>query len=146
MLWSLLAVIRGEHLGVKNCPKLKWYSKKVFRYWPNNSCYYPHPTLPIPSSLKNGSVFQLSFQSNSNPFSFQVQQISNRLLSTYDIDLDDFLSEIDSSITACRGAFQQLEGEEILLSENDWEKIQMQVGCLLLLLFKNSTFIGFYTL
>lgn len=76
-----------------------------------------------------------------------MQQINNRLLSTYDIDLDDFLSEIDSSITACRGAFQQLEGEEILLSENDWEKIQMQVGCLLLLLlFKNSTFIGFYTL
>lgn len=55
-----------------------------------------------------------------------MQQISNRLLSTYDIDLDDFLSKIDSSIAACRGAFQQLEGEEILLSENDWEKIQMQ--------------------
>ncbi|OXB73248.1 UNVERIFIED_CONTAM: hypothetical protein H355_014620 [Colinus virginianus] len=63
-----------------------------------------------------------------NPFSSQVQQISNRLLSSYDTNLDDFLSKIDSSIVACRDTFQQLE--EMLLSENDWEKIQMQVSWL----------------
>lgn len=115
-------------LGVKNCPKLKWNSKKVFRYWPN-SCYFPTPHFPSPPPWKT-AVFQLSFQSNSNPFSFQVQQISSRLLSSYDINLDDFLYKIDSSIAACRDAFQQLEGKEILLSENDWERIQMQVGWL----------------
>ncbi|XP_021242491.1 RING finger protein 32 isoform X2 [Numida meleagris] len=59
-------------------------------------------------------------------FEEKVQQISKRLLSSYDINLDDFLSKIDSSIAACRDAFQQLEEKEILLSENDWEKIQMQ--------------------
>ncbi|XP_072184362.1 RING finger protein 32 [Excalfactoria chinensis] len=59
-------------------------------------------------------------------FEEKVQQISNRLLSSYDINVDDFLSKIDSSIAACREAFQQLDGKEILLSENDWERIQMQ--------------------
>ncbi|OXB64010.1 hypothetical protein ASZ78_002894, partial [Callipepla squamata] len=60
----------------------------------------------------------------------KVQQISNRLLSSYDTNLDDFLSKIDSSIAACRDKFQQLEEKEMLLSENDWEKIQMQVSWL----------------
>ncbi|KAM6413188.1 RING finger protein 32 [Pluvialis apricaria] len=59
-------------------------------------------------------------------FEKKVQQISNRLLSSYDINLDEFFSEIDSSIAASRDVFQQLEGKEILLSETDWEKIQMQ--------------------
>ncbi|KAM7123108.1 LOW QUALITY PROTEIN: RING finger protein 32 [Ciconia maguari] len=60
-----------------------------------------------------------------NQFSFQVQKISN-LLSSYNINLDDFFSEIDSSIAASRDVFQQLEGKEILVSETDWEKVQMQ--------------------
>ncbi|XP_013041227.1 RING finger protein 32 [Anser cygnoides] len=59
-------------------------------------------------------------------FEEKVQQISNRLLSSYDINLDDFFSEIDSTIAASRDVFQQVEGKEILVSENDWEKIQMQ--------------------
>ncbi|KAK4826378.1 hypothetical protein QYF61_008049, partial [Mycteria americana] len=33
---------------------------------------------------------------------------------------------IDSSIAASRDVFQQLEGKEILISETDWEKVQMQ--------------------
>ncbi|XP_067148628.1 RING finger protein 32 isoform X1 [Apteryx mantelli] len=60
-------------------------------------------------------------------FEEKVQHISNRLLSSYDINLDGFFSEIDSSIAASRDAFQQLEGKEMLLSKLDWEKIQMQV-------------------
>ncbi|XP_014800391.1 PREDICTED: RING finger protein 32 [Calidris pugnax] len=59
-------------------------------------------------------------------FEEKVQQISSRLLSSYDINLDEFFSEIDSSIAASRHVFQQLEGKEILISESDWEKIQMQ--------------------
>ncbi|NWT39479.1 RNF32 protein, partial [Chroicocephalus maculipennis] len=59
-------------------------------------------------------------------FEEKVQQISNRLLSSYDINLDEFFSEIDSSIAASRNVFQQLEGKQILISETDWEKIQMQ--------------------
>ncbi|XP_010165946.2 RING finger protein 32-like [Antrostomus carolinensis] len=55
-----------------------------------------------------------------------VQQISNRLLSSYDINLDEFFSEIDSSLAASRDVFQQLEGKEISISDTDWEKIQMQ--------------------
>ncbi|PKK32339.1 ring finger protein 32 [Columba livia] len=54
----------------------------------------------------------------------KVQEISNRLLSSYDINLDEFFSEIDSSIAASRDVFQQLE--EIVISETDWEKIQIQ--------------------
>lgn len=64
----------------------------------------------------------------------QVQEISNRLLSSYDINLDEFFSEIDSSIAASRDVFQQLE--EIVISETDWEKIQIQVGWLCLFVFK----------
>ncbi|XP_074430235.1 RING finger protein 32 [Larus michahellis] len=59
-------------------------------------------------------------------FEEKVQQISNRLLSSYDINLDEFFSEIDSSIAASRDVFQQSEGKQILVSETDWEKIQMQ--------------------
>ncbi|NXV41977.1 RNF32 protein, partial [Uria aalge] len=59
-------------------------------------------------------------------FEEKVQQISNRLLSSYDINLEEFFSEIDSSIAASRDVFQQLEGKQILISETDWEKIQMQ--------------------
>ncbi|NXW33448.1 RNF32 protein, partial [Phaetusa simplex] len=59
-------------------------------------------------------------------FEEKVQQISNRLLSSYDINLDEFFSEVDSSIAASRDVFQQLEGKQILISETDWEKIQMQ--------------------
>ncbi|NXK52250.1 RNF32 protein, partial [Chauna torquata] len=59
-------------------------------------------------------------------FEEKVQQISNRLLRSYDINLDEFFSEIDSSIAASRDVFQQVEGKEIFISENDWEKIQMQ--------------------
>ncbi|NXL47494.1 RNF32 protein, partial [Podilymbus podiceps] len=58
-------------------------------------------------------------------FEEKVQQISERLLSSYDINLSEFFSQIDSSIAASREVFQQLEGKEIL-SETDWEKIQLQ--------------------
>ncbi|XP_065485870.1 RING finger protein 32 [Caloenas nicobarica] len=54
----------------------------------------------------------------------KVQEISNRLLSSYDINLDEFFSEIDSFIAASRDVFQQLE--ETVISEIDWEKIQIQ--------------------
>nr|XP_009943461.1 PREDICTED: LOW QUALITY PROTEIN: RING finger protein 32 [Opisthocomus hoazin] len=59
-------------------------------------------------------------------FEKKVQQISNRLLSFYNINLDEFFSEIDYSIAASRDVFQQLEGKEISISETDGEKIQMQ--------------------
>ncbi|NXL01485.1 RNF32 protein, partial [Mesembrinibis cayennensis] len=59
-------------------------------------------------------------------FEKKVQQISNRLLSSYDINLDEFFSELGYSIAASQDVFQQLEGKEILISETDWEKIQMQ--------------------
>ncbi|NXU54798.1 RNF32 protein, partial [Turnix velox] len=56
----------------------------------------------------------------------KVQQISTRLLSSYDIDLDEFFSEVDSSIAANREVLQQLEGKETPISETEWDKIQMQ--------------------
>ncbi|XP_009682220.2 RING finger protein 32 [Struthio camelus] len=59
-------------------------------------------------------------------FEEKVQHISNRLLSSYDINLDEFFSEIDSSIAASQDVVQQLEGKETLLNRIDWEKIQMQ--------------------
>ncbi|NWI26380.1 RNF32 protein, partial [Sula dactylatra] len=59
-------------------------------------------------------------------FEKKVQQISNQLLSSYDINLDEVFFEIDYSIAASRDVFQQSEGKEILISETDWEKIQMQ--------------------
>ncbi|NWI19458.1 RNF32 protein, partial [Crypturellus soui] len=59
-------------------------------------------------------------------FEEKVQHISNRLLHSYDINLDEFFSEIDSSIAASRDVFQQVEEKEMVLSKPDWEKIQMQ--------------------
>ncbi|KAM6338996.1 LOW QUALITY PROTEIN: RING finger protein 32 [Podargus strigoides] len=53
-------------------------------------------------------------------------EISNQLLSSYNINPDDFF-EMDSSIAAS-DVFHQLEGKEILIGETDWEGIQMQVS------------------
>uniref|UniRef100_A0A8C0EIY4 Ring finger protein 32 n=1 Tax=Bubo bubo TaxID=30461 RepID=A0A8C0EIY4_BUBBB len=57
---------------------------------------------------------------------FFEERISNQLLSSYDINLAEFFSKMDSSIAASQDVFQQLEGKELLTSETDWEKIQMQ--------------------
>ncbi|NWU70563.1 RNF32 protein, partial [Pterocles burchelli] len=57
---------------------------------------------------------------------FEEKVYQQSTVSSYNMDLDEFFSEIDSSIAARRDMFQQLEEKEILISENDWEKIQMQ--------------------
>ncbi|XP_025043657.1 RING finger protein 32 isoform X2 [Pelodiscus sinensis] len=60
-------------------------------------------------------------------FEAKFLEISNRLLSSYDTNIDEFFSEIDSSIAASRNLFQQLEEKFApLISEIEWEKIQMQ--------------------
>ncbi|XP_050798229.1 RING finger protein 32 isoform X4 [Gopherus flavomarginatus] len=60
-------------------------------------------------------------------FEAKFQEISNRLLSSYDTNIDEFFSEIDSSIAASRNVLQQLEEKFApLISETEWEKIQMQ--------------------
>ncbi|KAH1176678.1 hypothetical protein KIL84_010380, partial [Mauremys mutica] len=60
-------------------------------------------------------------------FEAKFQEISDRLLSSYDTNIDEFFSEIDSSIAASRNVLQQLEEKFApLISETEWEKIQMQ--------------------
>ncbi|XP_019386107.1 PREDICTED: RING finger protein 32 isoform X1 [Crocodylus porosus] len=60
-------------------------------------------------------------------FEEKFQEISSRLLSSYDTNIDEFFSEIDSSVATSRNILQQLQEKFApLICEADWEKIQMQ--------------------
>lgn len=63
------------------------------------------------------------------PHPFQFTEISHRLLCSYSTDIEDLFWEIDHCLAINRSVLQQLEdrcGHE--LTDEDWEKIQIQVG------------------
>nr|XP_019785818.2 RING finger protein 32 [Tursiops truncatus] len=63
-------------------------------------------------------------------FEAKFTEISHRLLCSYHTDIDELFSEIDHCLALNRSVLQQLEytcGHE--LTEEDWGKIQTQVGC-----------------
>lgn len=59
----------------------------------------------------------------------QFTEISHRILCSYNTNIDELFSEIDLCLAVNRSILQQLDeqhGHEI--TEEDWEKIQVQVG------------------
>ncbi|XP_070372985.1 RING finger protein 32 isoform X2 [Equus asinus] len=63
-------------------------------------------------------------------FEEKFTEISHRMLCSYHTDIDELFSEIDHCLAMNRSVLQQLEercGHE--LTEDDWERIQTQVGC-----------------
>lgn len=63
------------------------------------------------------------------PRAFQFTEISHRILCSYSTDIEDLFQEIDHCLAINRSVLQQLEdrcGHE--LTEEDWERIQTQVG------------------
>ncbi|XP_007666045.1 RING finger protein 32 [Ornithorhynchus anatinus] len=60
-------------------------------------------------------------------FEEKFKEISNRLLRSYDTNIEEFFTEIDCCVAANRRILQQLEercGREV--TEVEWEKVQMQ--------------------
>lgn len=56
-------------------------------------------------------------------------EICQRLLNSYDTHIDEFFSEIDSTVATSQTVFQQLDQKlGPLIGEIEWEKIQLQVG------------------
>lgn len=63
------------------------------------------------------------------PCPLQFTEINHRILCSYSTDIEDLFREIDHCLAINRSVLQQLEdrcGHE--LTEEDWEKIQIQVG------------------
>ncbi|XP_027696714.1 RING finger protein 32 [Vombatus ursinus] len=60
-------------------------------------------------------------------FEEKFTEISNRILSSYDTNIEQLFSEIDYCIAANRSILQQFEKRRDQdITEDDWEKIQMQ--------------------
>ena len=60
---------------------------------------------------------------------FQFTEISHRILCSYNTDIEELFSEIDHCLAINRSILQQLEDRcSHELTEEDWEKIQIQVG------------------
>ncbi|XP_042330955.1 RING finger protein 32 isoform X2 [Sceloporus undulatus] len=60
-------------------------------------------------------------------FEEKFTEICQRLLNSYDTHIDELFSEIDSTVAASQDVFQQLDKTfGTLLSEDEWERIQMQ--------------------
>lgn len=79
------------------------------------------------SSFKNDST--LSFRCSSQCLCSQFTEISHRILCSYNTNIDELFSEIDLCLAVNRSILQQLDdrcGHE--MTEEDWEKIQVQVG------------------
>ncbi|XP_030045772.1 RING finger protein 32 [Microcaecilia unicolor] len=73
-------------------------------------------TIP-PQNIKLRKIF----------FTEKFEEISNRLLRSYDTNIDAFFSEIDDCIAASRNVLQQLDKKSVPeISEAEWEKIQIQ--------------------
>ncbi|KAH0627594.1 hypothetical protein JD844_003511 [Phrynosoma platyrhinos] len=60
-------------------------------------------------------------------FEEKFTEICQRLLNSFDTHVDELFSEIDSTVAASQDAFQQLDKTlGTLISEDEWERIQMQ--------------------
>ncbi|XP_029444343.1 RING finger protein 32 isoform X1 [Rhinatrema bivittatum] len=60
-------------------------------------------------------------------FEEKFEEINNRLLRSYDTNIDEFFSEIDDCLAASRNILQQLDKKNVPeISEANWEKIQIQ--------------------
>ena len=68
-------------------------------------------------------IFFVFFQLN-----FQLEALSERLLTSYDTRVDDFLSEIDRSVAASRDVLSHLDSSVLrTISDGEWDIIQLKV-------------------
>lgn len=59
----------------------------------------------------------------------QFTEISQRMLCSYHTDIDELLAEIDHCLAVNRSVLQQLDQQcGRRLTDDDWQRIQMQVG------------------
>nr|XP_033787504.1 RING finger protein 32 [Geotrypetes seraphini] len=84
----------------------------IVRKWYKNI----RKTVP-PKNIKLRKIF----------FEEKFEEISNRLLRSYDTNIEAFFSEIDDCIAANRNVLQQLDKKNVPeISEAEWEKIKIQ--------------------
>ena len=58
----------------------------------------------------------------------QLEALSERLLTSYDTNVDDFLSEIDRSVAASRNVFGHLDSSVLRnITDDEWDIIQLKV-------------------
>lgn len=83
--------------------------------WDPRRCFPPNP--------------ENRAQQASSPPCSQFTEISQRLLRSYHTDIDELFAEIDHCLAINRSVLQQLDGQcGRKLTEDDWQKIQAQVG------------------
>ena len=90
--------------------------------WSHHSCW----RRDIKSLLQEGLP---SFRRSSLWLCSQFTEISHRILCSYNTNIDELFSEIDVCLAVNRSILQQLDercGQ--IITKEDWEKIQAQVG------------------
>ena len=68
------------------------------------------------------------FYCNQEIYSLQLQSITDRMLRSIDCDVDGFLRDLDQSLEASRDVFRQFDDVMRILSEEEWEVIQLRVN------------------
>ena len=57
----------------------------------------------------------------------QLHSITERMVRSCDYNINDFLSEMDRSLQQSRDVFKHFDDVNQIMTENDWEKIQLKV-------------------
>ncbi|KAM4688243.1 RING finger protein 32 [Discoglossus pictus] len=104
----------GAHLFKAKCATRiqAWWRGYIVRKW------YKKLRQTIPP--KNPALRKKFFEE-------KLTEITDRLLRSYNTDIENLFSEIDFSIAASRSVFRQLEDQYVTeISNTEWEKIQAQ--------------------
>lgn len=57
----------------------------------------------------------------------QLSSITDRILRSCDFNIDVFLTEIDENLAASRAIFRNFDATFNIMSEEQWEEIQLKV-------------------
>ena len=57
----------------------------------------------------------------------QLSSITDRMLRSCDFNIDVFLTEIDENLAASRAIFRNFDATFNIMSEEQWEEIQLKV-------------------
>ena len=60
-------------------------------------------------------------------YMLQLSSITDRMLRSCDFNIDVFLTEIDENLAASRAIFRNFDATFNIMSEEQWEEIQLKV-------------------
>lgn len=97
----------------------------LYLYWLNHSVSEPTGNGASSSLL----IVTYCLLTEKSLLTLQFAEICQRLLNSYNTKIDEFFSEINSSVAASQNVFQELNKKlGPFIDDAEWEKIQRKVG------------------